>query len=109
MDGYDVSTGPLHHWAARALVAGSKQGSIIGVAVAFMTVVIAVMGLRLWVRVSLMSGVGLDDYLMLLGAAATFALSAANIVCAAYGMGAHRESLAFFSSSSPSATDPVPF
>lgn len=56
------SVWPISRLVARAGVeAGTRQGSVFGVGISFMTFIGIVMGLRMYVRVKLIQAVGADD------------------------------------------------
>lgn len=51
-----------HQWHARAIQQGTKQGSMFAVAIPFILISSIVMGLRIYVRLSLVqAGLGIDD------------------------------------------------
>lgn len=50
-----------HQWTSRAFVEGSRQMSVVGVAIAFMIITAVVVGLRMWVRIYIINGVSADD------------------------------------------------
>ncbi|KAF2179061.1 hypothetical protein K469DRAFT_694975 [Zopfia rhizophila CBS 207.26] len=73
----------VHRWHVRAIQQGTKQASMFAVAIPFIFITSIVIGLRLYVRLSLVqAGLGIDDLLMLAGTIFAIGLSVANMIFA---------------------------
>ncbi|KAK1146140.1 hypothetical protein N8T08_003229 [Aspergillus melleus] len=77
----------------RGIEHGSRQASVFGIGVSFAVFIMVVIGLRLYVRISLINAIGVDDVLMVIGAIFTFGLSVASIIAAYHGTGRHVEDI----------------
>ncbi|KAK7937248.1 uncharacterized protein PG986_014116 [Apiospora aurea] len=86
-----------HELDARAgLQEGSRQASVFGVGISFITVIAMLISVRMYVRMFMIKAVGVDDtnrdvvlVFMLVGTIFTFGLSVASMLAAYYGVGKH--------------------
>ncbi|PLB50030.1 hypothetical protein P170DRAFT_463334 [Aspergillus steynii IBT 23096] len=77
----------------RGIEHGTRQASVFGIGISFAVFIMVVILLRLYVRISLINAIGVDDVLMVIGAVFTFGLSVASMIAAYHGTGKHVEEI----------------
>ena len=67
----------------------SLKKTVLGFSVAVMAIIVSVVSMRMYTRLRIVRGAGLDDWLMVAAACCTILLCSSSLVGVRYGLGTH--------------------